>query len=73
MDSKSKLFALMAFGMAMEASYPQPTRRVRKGKQKKINIPSGCKIWYIGKYKVTALNRKNAIRKALKLRKKAQN
>jgi len=72
MSSKSKLFALMAFGMAMEASYPQP-KFTCKGKQKKINIPSGCKVWCIGRYKVTALNRKNAIRKALKLRKEAQN
>ncbi len=32
-------------------------------------IPKGCKRFVIGRYIVVALNRKNAIRKALKLRK----
>ena len=34
------------------------------------SIPKGCKIWNIGKYEIIALNRKNAIRKALNLRKR---
>ena len=37
---------------------------------KEKTIPKGCKIFNIGKYEVIALNRKNAIRKALNLRKR---
>jgi len=36
--------------------------------QKKKKIPKGCKLFKIGKYEIVSINRKNAIRKALKLR-----
>lgn len=67
------LFAIATMGEAMLHSnyrhnpiYDQPT--IIESKQKPI--PKGCELFIIGKYEVVALNRKNAIRKALKLRAK---
>jgi len=44
---------------------------INRPKQPK-KIPKDCKVWKIGKYNVYALNKKNAIRKALNLRKQEQ-
>ena len=75
------LLGLAMFAESIQNEYPHiSTNQKLKAKDidlihgseiRKIkSIPKGCKIWNIGKYEVIALNRKNAIRKALNLRKR---
>jgi len=60
--------------ISSKTSYRKPTSDKNSINSKKYKkIPKNCKIWNIGKYEVIALNRKNAIRKALNLRKKERN
>ena len=72
---KKQLGMLMAFAMMAEASmnnfqdnnlYPRQNKSATKKKDKPLT--KGCSKFNIGKYTVIAINRKNAIRKALKLR-----
>jgi len=69
-----KIGALAMFAESVQQEYPHisvnPKLDIDLGYLPTIpkRIPKGCKKWRIGQYEVIALNRKNAIRKALNLR-----
>ncbi len=74
--NKKHLQILLGFAMFAESiqnEYPHsstnPKLDLGRLPEKEKRIPKSCKVFIIGKYSVIALNRKNAIRKALNLRK----
>lgn len=68
----SKMKSMMAMYAMMAFTPPNWYYPGERNTPKKIvkPIPNGCQEFKIGKYSVVAINRKNAVRKALKLRAK---